>query len=137
MVDQPVAIKADKDLRRIPVVILTTSEDDHDVLMAYELHANCFITNPVRLERFLEVVRSIEDFWLTIVRPPPNYHQPTRGLRGTSMTSSLPPLSSHESHLSQESRNLFSWAAERPGWRCGSRQVVATIPVLESVTLVW
>jgi len=58
------------------MVILTTS-DDHDVLMAYDLHANCFITKPVRLECFLEVVCSIEDFSLTIVGLPPNYHQPT------------------------------------------------------------
>jgi two-component system, chemotaxis family, response regulator Rcp1 len=63
-------IKEDKALKRIPVVVLTTSEDERDVLRSYNLHANCFITKPVHLERFLEVVRSIEDFWLTIVRLP-------------------------------------------------------------------
>jgi len=66
------AIKRDDDLRHIPVIILTTSNDDKDVLRAYHLHANCFITKPVDLDRFLEVVRSIETFWLTIVRLPPN-----------------------------------------------------------------
>jgi chemotaxis family two-component system response regulator Rcp1 len=63
-------IKADADLRRIPVVILTVSSDEADVLKAYDLHANCFITKPLDLTRFLEVVKSIEDFWLTIVRLP-------------------------------------------------------------------
>ncbi len=65
------AIKSDESLKRIPVVVLTTSDDDRDVLRAYNLHANCYITKPVRLERFLEVVRSIEEFWLSIVRLPP------------------------------------------------------------------
>jgi CheY-like chemotaxis protein len=69
------AIKQDEDLRRIPVIILTTSDDEQDVLRAYHLHANCFITKPIALERFLEVVRSIEEFWLTIVRLPPNGHR--------------------------------------------------------------
>jgi CheY-like chemotaxis protein len=68
------AIKRDDDLKHIPVIILTTSNDDKDVLRAYDLHANCFITKPVDLDRFLEVVRSIETFWLTIVRLPPNGH---------------------------------------------------------------
>jgi CheY-like chemotaxis protein len=66
------AIKQDEDLRHIPVIILTTSNDEQDVLRAYHLHANCFITKPIALERFLEVARSIEEFWLTIVRLPPN-----------------------------------------------------------------
>jgi chemotaxis family two-component system response regulator Rcp1 len=63
-------IKADPALRRIPVVVLTTSRAEEDVLAAYDLHANCYITKPVQFDRFVEVVRSIEDFWLSIVRLP-------------------------------------------------------------------
>lgn len=65
-------IKADPDLKRIPVVILTISKDEEDILKSYNLHANCFITKPIDLTQFLKVVQSIEDFWLTIVRLPPN-----------------------------------------------------------------
>ncbi len=64
-------IKQDEDLRRIPVVILTTSKAEEDIARTYNLHANCYITKPVDLDRFLEIVRSIEDFWLSIVRLPP------------------------------------------------------------------
>jgi two-component system, chemotaxis family, response regulator Rcp1 len=67
-------IKADPDLKRIPVVILTISKDEEDILRSYNLHANCFITKPIDLTQFLKVVQSIEDFWLTIVRLPPNGH---------------------------------------------------------------
>jgi two-component system, chemotaxis family, response regulator Rcp1 len=63
-------IKSDESLRRIPVVILTTSRSEEDVLRAYDLHANCYITKPVDFSRFMDVVRSIEDFWLTVVRLP-------------------------------------------------------------------
>ena len=63
-------IKADPVLRRIPVVILTTSRAEQDVLRTYDLHANCYITKPVDLDQFIRVVQSIEDFWLTIVRLP-------------------------------------------------------------------
>jgi chemotaxis family two-component system response regulator Rcp1 len=63
-------IKRDTDLRRIPVVVLTTSKAEQDILKAYDLHANCYITKPVDLDQFITVVRSIEDFWLTIVRLP-------------------------------------------------------------------
>jgi two-component system, chemotaxis family, response regulator Rcp1 len=63
-------IKADDSLRRIPVVILTTSRSEEDVLRAYDLHANCFISKPVDFNRFMEVVKSIENFWLTIVKLP-------------------------------------------------------------------
>jgi CheY-like chemotaxis protein len=63
-------IKADESLRRIPVVILTTSRSEEDVLRAYDLHANCYITKPVDFSRFMEVVKSIEDFWLTVVKLP-------------------------------------------------------------------
>ena len=64
-------LKSDPELRRIPVVVVTTSEAEQDVLRSYDLHANCYITKPVDLEQFLQVVKSIEDFWLTIVRLPP------------------------------------------------------------------
>ena len=63
-------IKSDPSLRRIPVVILTTSKDEEDVLRAYNLHANCYITKPVDFNRLMEVVKSIEQFWLTVVRLP-------------------------------------------------------------------
>jgi chemotaxis family two-component system response regulator Rcp1 len=65
-------IKADDDLKRIPVVILTTSKDEEDILRSYNLHANCYITKPIDLNQFIAVVRAIEDFWLTIVKLPPN-----------------------------------------------------------------
>ena len=65
-------IKADETLKRIPVVVLTTSEDEQDVLRSYNLHANCYVTKPVDLDRFIKVVRSIEDFWLGIVVLPLN-----------------------------------------------------------------
>ena len=64
-------IKADPDLKRIPVVILTTSDDDADVLTSYDLHANCYITKPVDLSRFVTIVKSIESFWFSIVKLPP------------------------------------------------------------------
>ena len=64
------AIKADEDLKRIPVVILTTSREEEDILRSYNLHANCYISKPIDLGQFIKVVRSIEDFWLTIVKLP-------------------------------------------------------------------
>jgi CheY-like chemotaxis protein len=63
-------MKADPDLRRIPVVILTTSQAESDILKSYESHANCYISKPVALEEFIDVVRQIEGFWLTIVKLP-------------------------------------------------------------------
>ncbi len=63
-------IKAQDDLKRIPVVVLTTSRDEEDVLKTYDLHANCFITKPVDLQQFIDVVRSVEEFWLTVVKLP-------------------------------------------------------------------
>ena len=63
-------IKEDSDLKRIPVVIMTTSDQERDVLKAYNLHANCFVNKPVDVREFITVVRSIEDFWLTIVKLP-------------------------------------------------------------------
>jgi chemotaxis family two-component system response regulator Rcp1 len=63
-------IKADGDLRRIPVVILTTSQAEEDIVKTYDLYANCYITKPVDLDQFIRVVKYIEDFWLTIVKLP-------------------------------------------------------------------
>lgn len=65
-------IKSDDDLRRIPVVILTTSRAEEDIVKSYDLHANCYISKPVDLEQFMHVVRSIENFWFTIVILPPD-----------------------------------------------------------------
>ena len=64
------AIKSDEHLRRIPVVVLTTSKADEDILKSYDLYANCYITKPVDLDRFIEVVKSIDAFWLTVVKLP-------------------------------------------------------------------
>lgn len=63
-------IKADQELRRIPVVVLTTSQAEQDVLRSYNHHANAYVTKPVDLDQFIAVVKSIEDFWLEIVRLP-------------------------------------------------------------------
>ncbi|PZQ09793.1 MAG: response regulator [Rhodanobacter denitrificans] len=65
------AIKHDPQLKQIPVCVLTSSRAERDLLRAYDLHANCFITKPVEFEEFMHVVRSIENFWLTIVVLPP------------------------------------------------------------------
>jgi CheY-like chemotaxis protein len=64
-------VKQDQDLTRIPVVIMTTSDEEADVLEAYNGHANCYVTKPVDVNEFIHKVRSIEDFWLTIVKLPP------------------------------------------------------------------
>ena len=64
-------MKADDNLKLIPVVVLTTSRAEQDVLRAYQLHANCYITKPVDFDQFLDVVRSIESFWLFVVTLPP------------------------------------------------------------------
>ena len=63
-------IKADPELKRIPVVILTTSKAEEDIARTYDLHANCYITKPVDLEQFIHVVKCIENFWLEIVKLP-------------------------------------------------------------------
>jgi two-component system, chemotaxis family, response regulator Rcp1 len=63
-------VKADPVLRRIPVVILTTSAADRDILHAYDHHVNAYVTKPVDLDQFMRVVKAIEDFWLTVVRLP-------------------------------------------------------------------
>lgn len=64
-------IKADPHLRQIPVVILTTSHADQDIIKMYRLHANCYITKPVDFEQFIQVVRAIDHFWFSIVTLPP------------------------------------------------------------------
>jgi CheY-like chemotaxis protein len=63
-------IKSDPALRNIPVVVLTSSQAEQDILKAYDLHANCYVTKPVDLDQFITVVKSIEDFWFTIVKLP-------------------------------------------------------------------
>ena len=63
-------VKSDDKLKRIPVVILTTSKAEEDVLKSYNLHANCYVTKPVDLEQFIRVVKSIDTFWLTVVTLP-------------------------------------------------------------------
>jgi two-component system, chemotaxis family, response regulator Rcp1 len=65
-------IKSDDKLKRIPVVVLTTSKAEEDVLRTYNLHANCYVTKPVDLEKFMVVVKTIDMFWLTVVTLPPN-----------------------------------------------------------------
>jgi len=64
-------IKEDPELRRIPVVIVTSSAAEEDVVRSYNLHANCYITKPLELENFIRMVRAIEDFWVGIVKLPP------------------------------------------------------------------
>lgn len=64
-------IKSDELLRRIPVVILTTSEAEEDILRSYDLHANAYVTKPVDFETFLKVVRQVDDFYINVVRLPP------------------------------------------------------------------
>ena len=66
------AIKSDVSLKTIPVVILTTSQAEEDVLRAYNLNANCYVTKPVDFDQFTRIVQTIEQFWLTVVTLPPN-----------------------------------------------------------------
>ncbi|CAA9376479.1 Two-component transcriptional response regulator, LuxR family [uncultured Leptolyngbya sp.] len=63
-------VKADPSWQRIPVVVLTTSQAEEDILKAYNLHANCYISKPIDLDQFIKVLQTIEDFWLTIVKLP-------------------------------------------------------------------
>lgn len=65
-------VKQDDKLKRIPVVILTVSDAEEDIIKSYNLHANCYIRKPLDLDQFLRVVKAIENFWLTIVKLPPN-----------------------------------------------------------------
>ena len=64
-------IKGDKSLRMIPIIVLTTSRSDKDIFQSYELNANCYITKPVDFKQFIDVVKTIEKFWLTVVTLPP------------------------------------------------------------------
>ena len=61
-------IKEDLNLKRIPVVVMSTSRAERDILQAYNLHANCYVTKPIDIEQFIEAVKKIEDFWLTVVK---------------------------------------------------------------------
>ncbi len=63
-------VKQDPSLRHIPVVVLTSSQAEQDIVRAYELHANCYVTKPVDLDQFVKIVRSIEQFWFTVVKLP-------------------------------------------------------------------
>ncbi len=65
-------IKEDPELRRIPVVILTTSQAEQDIVKTYDLHANAFVTKPVGLDQFVDAIKAIEGFWLTVVKLPPH-----------------------------------------------------------------
>ena len=64
-------IKNDEQLKRIPVVIMTISQAEEDIIKSYNLHANCYVTKPIDLDQFIKVIKSIEDFWFTIVKLPP------------------------------------------------------------------
>ncbi|WP_373539665.1 response regulator [Chamaesiphon sp.] len=64
-------IRADERLQRIPVIVLTTSQAEEDIIKAYNLHANCYITKPVDFHQFVHIIQSIEEFWFTIVELPP------------------------------------------------------------------
>ena len=65
-----VEMKSDPELKSIPTVVLTTSEAEQDIVQSYQLHANCYLTKPVDLDKFLKIIRCIEDFWLTFVKLP-------------------------------------------------------------------
>jgi chemotaxis family two-component system response regulator Rcp1 len=64
-------IKADAELKLIPVVVMTSSQAEEDIFRSYSLHANCFVTKPIDLDQFIKVIKSIEDFWFSIVKLPP------------------------------------------------------------------
>jgi len=66
-------IKTDDNLKAIPVVVLTVSKSEEDILKSYNLHANCYITKPVDLVQFLKVAKSVQEFWFTMVKLPPKY----------------------------------------------------------------
>lgn len=65
-------IKADALLRRIPVIVLTTSDAETDIQKAYDLNANCYVTKPVQYDQFTEVMRCLDEFWLTVAKLPPD-----------------------------------------------------------------
>jgi two-component system, chemotaxis family, response regulator Rcp1 len=63
-------IKSDDKLKHIPVVIMTTSQEEEDIIKSYQLHANCYVTKPINLDQFIKVIESIEDFWFSLVKLP-------------------------------------------------------------------
>jgi two-component system response regulator len=65
-------VKQDPDLRRIPIIVLTISNSEVDILKSYNLHANAYVSKPLGLQEFAKITRSIEDFWFTVVKLPPN-----------------------------------------------------------------
>ena len=65
-------VKCNQDLKRIPIIVLTTSDAEQDILQTYDLHANCYITKPIDLDKFMDVIKVIEVFWFTIVKLPSN-----------------------------------------------------------------
>lgn len=67
-------VKNDPGLRHIPVIVLTMSEADQDIARAYRLHANCYLTKPIQMDDFWKMIRSVEDFWLNIVRLPKSHY---------------------------------------------------------------
>ena len=75
-------IKNDADLKRIPVVVLTTSEAESDIMATYGLHANCYITKPVDMDQFIKIVKMLEEFWFTIVKLPPREYNGYAVARG-------------------------------------------------------
>ena len=64
-------IKADPKFKHIPVIVLTTSKADEDIIKSYKLHANAYVTKPVDLNRFVEIIHALEEFWFTVVKLPP------------------------------------------------------------------
>ena len=68
-------LKSDENLKSIPVVILTTSQDEEDILRAYGLNANCYICKPIDLDQFSKIIKAIEDFWLSIVKLPTGFRE--------------------------------------------------------------
>jgi len=79
-------IKTDEALKHIPVVIMTISQAEEDILKSYNLHANCYITKPIDLNQFIKIVKSIEDFWFTIVKLPPKNEVRSNGIDQISST---------------------------------------------------
>jgi two-component system, chemotaxis family, response regulator Rcp1 len=65
-------IKSDTNLMQIPIVVMTTSQAEEDILKSYSLHANCYVTKPIDLNQFIKVIKSIEEFWFTLVKLPPH-----------------------------------------------------------------
>ena len=84
-------IKSDPSLKRIPVVVLTTSKADTDILRSYDLNVNCYITKPVDMTQFIEVVKAIDNFWFTVVALPSEHEQPGRTVPQPASPKDQPP----------------------------------------------